>query len=188
MSPLSPTSASVLLILAYGPQPGLLFPGSWDQVGVEELKSDGCKKTGYKGLPPSCSADGGLLTDKALALLSLDKLFAFPCLSLFKIDLPMARTYLLRAISSFFVFPLCFSPITLLILCLIPTQTALAYSPPWSAIPFNTQSIPLHVKNPCNNVWAPQAFGSIPLSGAFPRSWDQNNDVRRSLSTMYPFC
>ena len=48
----------------------------------------------------------------------------------------------------------------------------------WTATPFNTPSIPLAVRGPYVNVWAPQASGPAALNVAWPRLWDANLDVR----------
>lgn len=81
--------------------------------------------------------------------------------------------------------PFVFSPflhsLSLVLLCILGTRTVHAQGPSWKAIPFNTQSIPLHVKNPCNSIWAPQGSGPAQVSTAIPRLWDQSNDVQYSL-------
>lgn len=48
----------------------------------------------------------------------------------------------------------------------------------WTTTPFNTQSIPLHVKNSCNSIWAPQAIGPGQISDSWPRLWDTSLEVR----------
>lgn len=66
---------------------------------------------------------------------------------------------------------------TFLLFLLSGLPGSLAYTTSWSATPFNTQSIPLHVKNPCNSIWAPQSDSAVPSNLAWPRLWDQSLDV-----------
>lgn len=68
----------------------------------------------------------------------------------------------------------------------VVSPIVLANNVPWSAIPFNTQSIPLHVKNPCNSMWAPQAFGPAQVSSAWPRLWDTGLEVRAFIFRIDP--
>ena len=74
---------------------------------------------------------------------------------------------------------------TLSLLLVLGAQTVAAQGPSWNAVPFNMQSIPLAVKNPCNNVWAPQASGPAQVSSAGPRQWDTNLNVRHQLYAHY---
>lgn len=67
-----------------------------------------------------------------------------------------------------------------LFLVLVASESSIshAYIVPWTTTPFNMQSIPLHVKNPCNSMWAPQAFDAAQVSSAWPRLWDTSLEVR----------
>lgn len=86
-------------------------------------------------------------------------------------------TFLRKALSPF----LC----VILVLAFLPSSVVAQQT--WTATPFNTPSIPLAVKGPYVNVWAPQASGPAPLNKAWPRLWDFNIDVR-SQFIAFPFC
>lgn len=51
----------------------------------------------------------------------------------------------------------------------------------WVADTFNPPSLPLAVKSPYVNVWAPQGSGSAQLSKAWPRIWDDTLNVSSVL-------
>lgn len=55
----------------------------------------------------------------------------------------------------------------------------------WSVTPFTPPSIPLAVKSPCNNVWAPQGDLSPRINNRYPKLWDAKHDVRTVVPSLF---
>ena len=56
----------------------------------------------------------------------------------------------------------------------------------WNADPLNPPSLPLAVKGPYVNAWAPLGTGSAAMSNQWPRTWDTESNVRHRSYSILP--
>lgn len=73
----------------------------------------------------------------------------------------------------------CGAVVLLVSIIVLQLATLVISQPPtaWTTWPFNPNSLPLAVKSPYLNAWAPLAGGSAALNSAWPRSYDPLGNV-----------